>query len=152
MSNLEIKQEENVMTAGPKPTAKKYRLKIADLGYLGYKKNKDDYMSIVNKDEAQILYKSSKSIIDPEYYTYAFYPNGPKEHGLRVDFKFDLGRRIFGNKHDTLAVSWAVKEDKFVAIFKNNPLYNGARLGHDDKGQLIAAANGGYIVELEEIK
>lgn len=149
MSDIEIKHKEQVLINGPKSTAKKYRLKIADLGYLGYKENKDKYMEIVEKDKAQVLYKSPKSHIYPKYYTYAFYPNGSTKHGLSVDFKLNSGRRIFGNTHDTAEVSWAVKDNKLYAISKG---YSGLRLWYNEECQLIATFNGGYDVELEEIK
>ncbi|CAL2106396.1 conserved hypothetical protein [Tenacibaculum sp. 190524A02b] len=153
------KETENlILSKGPK--GKRYIMKLAEGQYLGYPKNtdpeKEENMIIVdNENDAVLINRSTKSLAEDGYYTWAFYPHGDKKKGKRIDYRLRNGiRRIFGNNNDSLAVSWKPEHEnggKFYAVAPKVPEALHPRLGN--KGEnLIAAAKGGYEIELIERK
>ncbi|WP_147300513.1 hypothetical protein [Tenacibaculum gallaicum] len=140
------------------PKGKRYIMRLAENKYLGYPKDSKekeelDMIIVDNEKDAILINKSTKSLVEKGYYTWAFYPNGDKKKGKRIDYRL-VGdfRRIFGSNHDSKAVSWKPENEnggKFYAVAPKVPEALHPRIGN--KGdKLIAAANGGYDVELIE--
>jgi len=139
--------EENENVALGKPKGPYYKMKLVGKGWLGYKENKEKYLSVVSDEKDAItINKSTKSKLPrkSEFYTWTFYPNGRSKSGLRIDFHTTADvRRIFGSKHDSTAISWAVIDGYFVSTFSVSGI--GFRLAVDSDGDLVANSNGTKI-------
>jgi len=141
------------------PKGDRYRMKLKDGQYLGYPKDTDinkeyDLIIVENEEDGILINRSKKSVVEKGYYTWAFYPHGDKKKGKRIDYRLigDI-RRVFGNKNDSLAVSWKPENEdgtgKFFSVMPPKTQQELLRPRLGNKGNdLIAAVNGGYDITL----
>ncbi|WP_462163358.1 hypothetical protein [Pseudoalteromonas xiamenensis] len=137
----------------------RYIMKLKDGQYLGYPKGtkideEHDLIVVEKEEDAILINRSTKSVVEKGYYTWAFYPHGENKKGKRIDYRLKGDfRRIFGNKNDSLAVSWKPENEdgtgKFFSVMppKTQQEVIRPRLGNKE-GKLIAVANGGYDITL----
>jgi len=141
------------------PRGDRYRMKLKDGQYLGYPKDTDinkeyDLIIVENEEDGILINRSTKSTVEKDYYTWAFYPHGDHNKGKRIDYRLKGDfRRIFGNKNDSLSVSWKPENKdgtgRFFSVLPPKTQQDVFRPRLGNKGEvLIAAAKGGYDITL----